>query len=272
MKAPVSLTSEELLAVLAKARARRLRDWVILLFLYWHGFRVSEAVRSSTRQAGLFFTRKKAEQRAADFPGSEVREVPRRIKGKPQTCYLVLSPQPIVNPGLTLDAIEGDEITQQRLKGSMQTTQFLQEHENPLLDEKSAWAEWLAERPRLGKKGGAKMTQKEVLGHFQKNDRVFDLSRRQVHRLYQRYATEAGLPRRKRHPHCLKHTIGSDLVEAGLPLPKVQVHLGHKSLASTGKYTLPKEDAVSRAVGKAIRGKAEFRRVQQSQLFGDESL
>ncbi len=266
MKAPVSLTSEELLAVLAKARTRRLRDWAILVLLYWHGYRVSELVRSSTRQLGLFFTHEKAQQRCEECPGSSVQEVVRKIKHKPRTCYLVTSPVAIERPGLTVDAVEGAEITVQRLKGSMRTTQNLQDHENPLLDEKQAWREWLAERPRLGKKGAAKMSQKDVLGHFP-SDEVFNISRRQVHRLFQRYATEAGLPRRKRHPHCLKHTIGTDLVESGLPLPKVQVHLGHKSLASTGKYTLPKEDEVSRAVGRAIRAKSELRQLQQQPLF-----
>lgn len=267
MKAPVSLTSEELLAVLAKARARRLRDWVMLLFLYWHGYRVSELVRSSTRQLGLFFTRDKAEQRAKEFPGAIVEEVVRRIQRKPRTCYLVESPTLIAKPGLTLDAIEGQEMTVQRLKGSMATVQDLEEHENPLLDEKRAWLEWLAERPHLGKRGGAKAHQNNILVHFGADGRVFEISRSQLFRLYRRYATEAGLPKRKRHPHCLKHTLGNDLVEAGLPLPKVQVRLGHKSLGSTGCYTLPKEDAVSRAVGKAIRGKTEFRQIQQGRLF-----
>jgi site-specific recombinase XerD len=267
MKAPISLSSEELLAVLAKAKERRLRDWVILLTIYWHGFRVSEAVRSSTHQLGLFFTQAKADQRVAEAGDGTVQQVERRIKGKLRTCFLVVSSQPIVKPGLTLESIEGQEITVQRLKRSMKTVQGLQEHENPLLNERLAWDEWLAEGNRHGKKGGAKMQQNNVLLHFSQNDPLFGISRSQLFRLFQRYAREAGLPRRKRHPHCLKHTLGTDLVEAGVPLPNVQVALGHKSLASTGQYTLPKEDAVSRAVGKAIRGKGEFRPFQQGQLF-----
>jgi site-specific recombinase XerD len=268
MKAPVSLTSDELLAVLAKARDRRLRDWVILVTIYWHGFRVSEVVRSSTRQRGLFFTRAKAEQRLAEMgDGAGIREVERLVKGKRRICYLVTSEQPLKRPGLTLEAIEGQEVTIQRLKRSMETVQGIQEHENPLLNERLAWCEWLVERNRYGKKGGAKMQQNNVLLQNHENGSLFNISRSQLFRLYRDYARAAGLPRRKQHPHCLKHTIGTHLVDAGIPLPEVQVHLGHKSLGSTGQYTLPREEAVSRAVGKAIRGKDEFRAFRQGYLF-----
>jgi len=271
MRAPVSLTAEELLAVLAKARERRLRDWVILLTTYWHAFRVSEVVLSSTRQRGLFYTREKAELRCAEVgPGSEVREVQRRICGKLRHCYLVTSADPLRRSGLTADAIEGQEITQQRLKRSEETTQQLFEHDNPLLNERLAWREWMAQRESLGKKGGAKrpkssrakMQQNNILlqnPQPEPDSPLFSISRSQVFRIFQRCAAEAGLPRRKRHPHVLKHTILTQLTESGMPLPQVQVHAGHRSLASTGRYTLASEDAVSQAVGRAISSRQEFR-------------
>jgi integrase len=260
MKAPVSLTFDELLAILARARASRMRDWAMLLFLCWHGLRVSELVRSSSRQAGLFFTQGKADGRAAELgDGAAVSEVRRRIKGKPRTCYLVTTARPLVKTGMTFGSVVAGEVTVQRLKRSLKTVQDLQEHDNPLLNEREAWRQWMAERGRHGKKGGAKagkadMQQNDVSLHFDPEASVFGISRSQLFRLWKRYATEAGLPPRKRHPHCAKHTIATLLVDAGVPLPKVQVHLGHASLASTGKYTLPREDEVSRAVGKAIRG------------------
>ena len=43
---------------------------------------------------------------------------------------------------------------------------------------------------------------------------LFSSSRSQIFRLYQDYARAAGLPRRKQHPHCLKHTLGTDLVDS----------------------------------------------------------
>jgi integrase len=262
VKAPVSLSSEELLAILAKAKACRLRDWVMLLILVWHGLRASELVRSSTRQAGLFFSRDKAERlRAEMVEGAEIQEVLRRIKGKPRICFLVVAPAPILKAGVTFGAVAENELTVERLKRSLKTVQDLHEHDNPLLNERAAWQQWLREAPQLGKKGGRraetackplKMQQNELLLHFDPAASVFRISRSQLFRLWQRYAKEAGLPLRKRHPHCAKHTIATLLVDAGVPLPTVQVHLGHASLASTGKYTLPREDEVSRAVGKAV--------------------
>lgn len=261
-----------------KARAHRLRNWVILVTIYWHGFRVSEVVPSSTRQLGLFFKTPsglaKAKARQAELGGASVsviREVQRRIKGKMQPCYLLQAEELRRKPGLTSGALEGQEVTCQRLKGSMETVQDLQEHGNALLNERLAWKEWLEERSRHGKKGAAKMQQNNVLLHCENaaggNDPLFGISRCQVWRLFSRYAREAGLPKRKRHPHCLKHTLGTDLIDAGLPLPQVQVALGHRSIASTGQYTLPREDVVSRAVGKAIRGKSDLREFRQRDLF-----
>lgn len=272
-QAPVSLTPEELLAVLGKARERRLRDWVILVTIYWHGFRASEVVRSSTRQLGLFFTRVKAEQCQAEAAANEatIREVQRKVKGKPRICYLVESAVPVTRKGLTPEVLEGREILVKRLKHSVDTTQLVHEHENPLLSEKLAWDEWLAERNQHGKHGGAKRPQNHVSVQNQQTDSLFNISRWQLGRIYKTYAREAGLPKRKQHPHCLRHTIATDLLEDGVSLPQIQVHLGHKSLASTGVYILPKEDAVARAVGRAIRRKAEFRRFQQGALFPEDS-
>ena len=101
--------------------------------------------------------REKADQRCNEIGArATVSEVQRRICGKLRTCYLVTSAEPVTRPGLTLGAIEGVEISVQRLKRSLETTQTLQEHENPLLNERLAWEEWLAERPRLGRKGARK--------------------------------------------------------------------------------------------------------------------
>src|SRR5579864_6114422 len=109
MKAPVSLKDEELLRLLAKARAHRLRDWVMILVTYWHGLRASETInlRESDLQDGVL-----------------------RVH---------------------------------RGKGSEATAQALQEHENPLLNERAAIEEWFTERGTMGKKGGRKHLSKTRL-------------------------------------------------------------------------------------------------------------
>ncbi len=200
MKAPVSLSPEELLALLACARKRRIRDWTAILICYWCGLRRSELV----------------DIRARD--------------------------------------IQDGCLTIQRLKGSEKTQQLLQWHSEPLLDAKSAMEEWLRVGKSFGKKGGAKTSEKDISASFHPDDRLFPISGTQFWSLMRKYGREAGIPARKLHPHALKHSIGRHLIDAGVPVNRVQMHLGHKSLGSTGKYLMDDEDAVSRAVGRAIRG------------------
>jgi integrase/recombinase XerD len=60
MKRPVSLTPEELIRLLAVARERRLRDWVMILLAYVFGMRASEIVGLRVRdvQDGLVIVRR----------------------------------------------------------------------------------------------------------------------------------------------------------------------------------------------------------------------
>lgn len=269
MKAPVSLTSEELLQLLARAKASRLRDWVMILFTYWHGFRGSETVGQCTRLRGTYDNLEKAEACRKRTEGATIRETTRKVKKGRKACYQVLAPTAELDGGLRFRDIEDGEITMQRRKGSEKTTQFLQRHDNPLLDEVAAWEEWLAAIGASGKKGGAKLAPDAAKKHenisFAHPDntnpdaRVFPITRGHFWRLVHRYARECGLPRRKCKTHVLKHSIAMHMVDSGkLSLPAVQMYLGHKSLGSTGVYTLDKEDSVSRAVGKAIRGSSGF--------------
>jgi type 1 fimbriae regulatory protein FimB len=112
-----------------------------------------------------------------------------------------------------------------RLKGSLESVQALSPHRgNPLLDEIKALKAWLKVRKDdgsgylfLSSKGGA-------------------ISRVQFFRLFRRYSEAAGLPPAKRHPHCLKHSMVSHMIEADQNLAKVQLAAGHRSIASTMRY------------------------------------
>ena len=112
-----------------------------------------------------------------------------------------------------------------RLKCSLETVQTLSPHRgNILLDEVRALREWLKARKDdhsgylfLSAKGGA-------------------ISRVQFFRLFQRYAEAAGLPPAKRHPHCLKHSMVSHMIEEDQNLAKVQMAAGHRAISSTMKY------------------------------------
>jgi site-specific recombinase XerD len=63
------------------------------------------------------------------------------------------------------------------------------------------------------------------------------LTRAGVYGMMRQYAELAGLPEELRHPHCLKHSIATHLLEAGADLRFVQDALGHKEIENTVIYT-----------------------------------
>jgi type 1 fimbriae regulatory protein FimB len=123
--------------------------------------------------------------------------------------------------------LKNGTITIRRLKGSLKSAQDLLDLPGqPLVSEKRVLKAWLEERATyrdpsdflfLSQKGGG-------------------LDRSAFFRVFQSVAERAGLSADKRHPHCLKHSLGFFLVEQGVALPSIQQTLGHKSLASTGVY------------------------------------
>jgi integrase/recombinase XerC len=62
------------------------------------------------------------------------------------------------------------------------------------------------------------------------------LSARSLQKAIQRYADEAGLGRRV-HPHMLRHSFATHLLDGGADLRVVQELLGHADLSSTQVYT-----------------------------------
>jgi type 1 fimbriae regulatory protein FimB len=130
-----------------------------------------------------------------------------------------------------------------RCKGSLKSTQdLLDVPGQPLLSERRVLKAWLAERAEyhdhsdfvfLSQKGGG-------------------LDRSAFFRVFQAVAEAAGLPPLKRHPHCLKHSLGFFLIEQGVSLPAIQRALGHKSLASTGVYLAVNDAKANRETAKAF--------------------
>jgi integrase len=62
------------------------------------------------------------------------------------------------------------------------------------------------------------------------------IHRAQIFNLYRKYATAAALPEDLRHPHCLRHSCATSLLERDVDLREVQDHLGHRDIASTTIY------------------------------------
>jgi site-specific recombinase XerD len=123
------------------------------------------------------------------------------------------------------DLVDG-HLRIKRLKNSHSTLHQLMPHRGqPLLDEVKALREWLAERPTdagdalfPSNKGGC-------------------MHRSQFFRIYQQAAQDAGLPAHLQHPHCLKHSCITTLIQQDMNLAKVASFVGHASISSTMRYT-----------------------------------
>jgi integrase/recombinase XerD len=68
------------------------------------------------------------------------------------------------------------------------------------------------------------------------NARGGSLSRRGFWKILRRHATSAGLATRV-HPHALRHSFATHLLQGGADLRVVQELLGHASVATTAIYT-----------------------------------
>jgi site-specific recombinase XerD len=67
--------------------------------------------------------------------------------------------------------------------------------------------------------------------------RQVPISRRTLDWLMKRYGEQAGIPKDKRHFHCLKHSIATHMLSAGGDLVFVQDWLGHRNIENTRIYT-----------------------------------
>jgi integrase len=144
--------------------------------------------------------------------------------------------------GLKLSDVDmkAGEIVIRRLKGSLKTTQPIADLPGqPLLSEKRVLRAWLAARHDAS----------EYVFTSQKGGK---LDRTAFFRVFQSIAERAGLPTDKRHPHCLKHSLGFALVGQNVNLAIVRQALGHKSIASTARYAVPTDEQTGKAVNAAL--------------------
>lgn len=130
--------------------------------------------------------------------------------------------------------LEAGNIRCERGKGSICNWQQLSE------DEVKAIKVWLKKRPK---------TTNPCLFISRKGSPV---SRCQFFRLFQNLAKKTGLASEKRHPHILKHSLGTHLSSAGLPPQVIQNRLGHRNIQNTMVYVQISSGFVDKMVSAAM--------------------
>lgn len=130
--------------------------------------------------------------------------------------------------------LEAGNIRCQRGKGSISNWQQLGK------DEIKAVTVWLKQRPKRDS---------PFLFTSRKRSPV---SRSQFYRIVQEVGKAAGLPPEKCHPHILKHSVGTHLANAGMPVQVIQQRLGHRNIQNTMKYLQVSSAYVDRAFDSAL--------------------
>lgn len=78
------------------------------------------------------------------------------------------------------------------------------------------------------------------------------ISRRMLDVLMKKYCEAAGIPPVKAHFHCLKHSIATHLLEAGMGVEAVRDWLGHKNIENTLIYAKLSSASLDAAAGRAL--------------------
>lgn len=77
---------------------------------------------------------------------------------------------------------------------------------------------------------------KKTDGNERKRGKGLRLTERSVQRMVKKYATKAGIVKDV-HPHTLRHSFATDLLQNGADIRAVQAMLGHSSITTTQVYT-----------------------------------
>ncbi len=134
-------------------------------------------------------------------------------------------------PGLSPANVIGTKLVVKRLKNSNPVEDELVEHGNPLLDERQALLDLCLKTAP--------------------NQKLFPISARTFQRKMHLYGEIAGLPELYCHPHTLKHSVLTHLLET-MDLKEIQDRSGHKSLDSLSIYLHPKKAVIDGKVRAAL--------------------
>ncbi len=116
-----------------------------------------------------------------------------------------------------------------RGKGSKLRVVFLSD------DARDALARYLEKRADMDQALFVSVPKKDI-GKERKSGKGLRLTERSVQRIVKRAATKAGIVKDV-HPHTLRHSFATDLLQNGADIRAVQAMLGHSSITTTQIYT-----------------------------------
>jgi integrase len=132
--------------------------------------------------------------------------------------------------GLKVEDVRDGHVAIQRLKGGERNVHALVSSPDPVFDE-------------------ATLLPAQLVGKAP-TDPIFGEYRVYWDRIIKDAAVKAGLPLRNGRMHILRHSAAMEMLRNDAKLPAIQKRLGHKSIASTGRYLHVTDDEASDAVAK----------------------
>ena len=91
------------------------------------------------------------------------------------------------------------------------------------------------------------------IGYIFESNRHTKFTARRIQQIVKETAGQAGI-KKKVHPHLLRHTVATLLLERGMPLEQIQKFLGHSKIETTQIYAESSTDMMKEGFRKAFSG------------------
>jgi len=130
-------------------------------------------------------------------------------------------------------------LTLPRLKGSKETVQPLTAKTAILL------------RHYIGSRPDGYLFPAGIAGR-QGGNRQGHITRQTFFLFFKEYCVQAGIPKHLAHPHCLKHALGTVVIDT-IGIQSTRQYLGHVSMRSTQQYTHSNDAKASAAVHTVLK-------------------
>jgi integrase/recombinase XerD len=92
---------------------------------------------------------------------------------------------------------------------------------------------------------------KRMVGYLFETNRATQYSARRIQQIVKETADQAGITKRV-HPHLLRHSVATTLLDGGMPLEDIQKFLGHSKLETTQIYAESSTERIRASYTRAL--------------------